>query len=643
MSHLGRYAAAAVMTVLLGAGAWGENPAAASRSLERAISLLSAGDWPAAAFEARLGETYAPSWADFPYVVALASTATGKPRAEAVVEVERSLSPGLFWRSYSRSAAAILCASLYADTLRYREALNLLDGLDIPPTPEADLARLRSLYGLGRLSEARALAAAALDRWPYDARFPREFLSREHRRLPDPAALRVSETVVSRLYLWEDDDRELLLLAVPFIHDSASRIRNIRTYRAMGVSDRADGALSPLSALRALEYGLIDEVTALDEVLVRGKPIDLSVFEETAALCASDDARKRLADFILSFAGTVSLDRNADGIGDGSVSYRLGRPVQASLDPNQDGIVDFEVQCGYGDPTEIILPDAAVEYDTYPYVRSVTRGDERWDLRPRSLAWAPVSWIPRDYGLVPEPFYTIEPAGSEPVLTDRLLEANAYSRSKPADLGPGGVERILYREGSPVSSEVRLDGRMYAWSTWKGGVPVLSRIDRDGDGYAETTQVNDASGTLRSVAIDRDGDSRVDYREEYSPDGSSRMAWDSDENGRYELVRSLDPVGTERIEWTHPVTGLPVTVLIEKGSPRSVSYNGEVLPVVRDPRADLWWIGMPPSQSRDYADRVLKRVNRAEGTVVVLTKREDGVNIQAVVSGGLVFAELLDR
>ncbi len=622
-----------------------ENPAAATRALEKAIALLSAGDWGSASFEARLGESYAPTWADFPYVEALSSVASGNRRAESISLAERSLSESLFWRSYTRSDALRLTASLYADTLRYDEALRLLDSAGKPPTPDGDLTRLRCLYGLKRLAEARSLVLIALDRWPYDPRFPRLFLTRENALPPDKAALTAAEIIVSRLYIWEEDDRELLLLAVPFLHDPAVRVRNIREYRGMGSSDRAVRAgLSPLSTLRALEYGLLDERIALNETLDASSPVDFDILSGVISLCGTEASRARIKAFLDSFGGTVVMDRNGDGIFDTSIAYRLGRPVLAEIDPNQDGIIDYSVGCDYGKPVTIRTGTGeTVVFDAYPSVREITRGAEDWELRPLSLNWKPVEWLPHDFDVGGSVFYTLEPTGTEPPLTERLLQANAFRLVRPSTEAQGGTERVLWRDGSPVSSETRLDGRLYSWTSWSGGVPALVRIDRDGDGYLETTRVNDATGSARSIAIDRDGDSRIDYREEYGTDGSSRMSWDTDENGVDEIVRAVDSGGIERVEWLHPVTGLPVTLLIEKGAPRSVSYQGRSLSVVRDPAQPLWWIGSVPPSSRDLARKVIERVNREQVPVVVFTVREDGVNLVAVSAGGLFFAERFDE
>ena len=58
------------------------NAGAALRSLERAVALLVDSRWEDASFEARLGSTYDPLLADFPYIEALSLAGRGSPRAD---------------------------------------------------------------------------------------------------------------------------------------------------------------------------------------------------------------------------------------------------------------------------------------------------------------------------------------------------------------------------------------------------------------------------------------------------------------------------------------------------------------------------------------------------------------------------------
>lgn len=349
------------------------NAAAALRSLERAVGLLSESRWEQASFEARLGSTYDPMLADFPYIESLALAASGAPRADTLERVEYSLSEGLFWRSYDRREAVRLCSMLYAQTCRYTDALALLESLVGDSNPDADYIRLLSLYGLGQLAEARNLVQQSLDRWPFDSRFAKVFLVREVVQKPDRKTVSLAETILARLYIWEEQDREILLLAVPFEPIPAARERLIRIYRNMGSLDNDPSSSSRVTAaVLALEYGLISEAQAVDEVLsVKHEGLPREQLFRLLPLVVGSDIRKVLLKAISSFDGTLVDDTNHDGFFDTRTRYRMGRPIFAEFDVNQNGYPDISVTAELGDPTIVRIPDEDTEvtYDTYPFVR----------------------------------------------------------------------------------------------------------------------------------------------------------------------------------------------------------------------------------------------------------------------------------
>jgi hypothetical protein len=664
------------------------NQAAATRSLERATTLLAAADWDAASFEARLGETYDPSLADFPYIEALALAVKKAPRADILERVEASLADGLFWRTYSRAEARVFAAKLMAETCRYSEALSLLGkagGLD---SADAEYVRAVSFYGLGRKAEARASVSRALDRWPFDARFPRVFLVREKGSPTSSDAARIAQTILSRLYVWQDEDRELLLLAVPFESNPETRVRDIRTFRSMGKndnlaeaavrraaesygetpaqetsadvgtgntaadskaaqhgsmpggSDASTGYIGALSTVYALEYGIIDEATAERELFQSEKDgIPLTALHGLCSLVGKKDVRASIETRLDGFEGIITDDANSDGIVDSWIRYRLGRPVEASFDANQDGYPDYAVACDLGEPAVITVrnPAAVVSYDRYPAVRSVREGEREFTLKPLALSWAPVEWVREDFGFDGNAFYTIKTTAKAAPLTDRLL-ANTS-----AFYVEDGKTRVVLEGGVPLSSETREDGRVVSWTSYARGFPSLTKADFDGDGYFETTSSYTAQGALASVEVDRNGNRRAEYREEYASDGTVVKRWDSDENGIFEIVWTKTPDGIERTQWIHPDTGLPVVITVEKGAPREVSYGGSAKPIVRDPTGDIWWIGRLPPNAREIAKKIGEAFNEPGPPIVSYSVNVDGKRLNAVRTGGLFFAELVDE
>jgi tetratricopeptide (TPR) repeat protein len=621
------------------------NRAAAVRSLEHATALLASGDWDGAAFEARLGETYDPSMADFPYIEALVLAARNAPRADILERVEAALASGFFWRTYSRSEALVFSAKLKAETRRYSEALAILADAGSVASADVDYVRILSLYGLNRLTEARECVSEALDRWPFDARFVRVFLTRETTARASDASRTIASTILSRLYVWEDADRELLLLAVPFEHNPDSRVRDIRTYRSMGKNDRVMEnhpavIAEPLSAVYALEYGILTESAAEMEVFSAEKTgIRLDLLHGLCRLAGTKVVRESIANRLDGFAGIVTDDANGDGIVDSWVRYRLGRPVEAVFDANQDGYPDYSVDCDLGEPAVITVgrEKTVVTYDKYPAVRTVTVGEREYTMKPLALAWAPVEWVREDFGFEGNAFYTIRLTGRDVPLTERLLAGfSAFYRE-------GDNTRVVLENGVPVSSETRENGRVLSWTSYKRGYPALTKTDYDGDGYFETTASYSSQGALASVEADRNGNRRGEYREDYSADGTVRFRWDSDENGVYEISWIKGTDGIERTEWLHPDTLIPVVIIVENGSPRDVTYGTIRKSVIRDPIANIWWIGRLPENSRDIVKKIAETFNRESPAVVSYSVTTDGKRLNAVRTGGLLFAELVDE
>jgi len=628
------------------------NTAAAVRSIERATGFLGTSDWQQAAFEARLGSSYDPSIADFSYIEALSLAASGSPRADILERVAYSLSSGLFWRSYTKNDALVFAARLQAQTCDYKSALSSLDKLSKGfSSADADYVRISSFYGLGQINDARRLVSSSLERWPFDSRFPRIFLQREAARKTDALSLKIASTILSRLYIWENDDRELMLLAVPFETDSAQRERNIRIFRNMGKTDSASAPLPSLasdhlSSVYALEYGIIDENAAVDEIFSSSKTgIRLSELASLCKLTGSSTVRARIASLLDSYEGIVTDDSNGDGIVESFVQYRLGRPVHAEFDRDQDGYPDYTVECNLGTPTTITGRKGAsvIMYDTYPSVRSVKIENREYTLKPLALSWAPVEWIRQNFALGGNDFFTIRLTRSEPALTARLLGSAAAFYEEPVADRPNAFTRVTLESGIPVSSESRENGRVYARTSYARGYPRSAVADRDGDGYFETTSLYDARGILSQVMVDGNANRIVEYKEQYSSDGVVKMMWDSDENGVFEISQTSSNGGTVRTEWLHPVTGTPVVAIVENDSPRSVQYAGKTLPVIKDPLSSVWWVGRIPGETRDFVKEIENTFNPASPTVVSCIVTVGQKRVVAVRTGGLIFAELLDE
>lgn len=619
------------------------NAAAAYRALERAASLLNEQRFEQALFEASLGTTYDPLMADFPYIEALALSGQEAPRADILARVEVSLSDGLAWRSFDRREAVRLCARLYAETLRYADALALLDTIPDDLNADADHIRLLSLYGLKRFDDAIALARQSLERWPFDSRFAEAFLRVELANPPDAARLDLARTITSRLYLWQEDRPELLLLAVPYERTADSRERNIRMYRNMMRQDTETAYFRALAAVLALEYGLIPEKSAVEEVMnlsATGIPRELLFSMEP--LLVTESVRKGFLERLAGFDGILVHDRNNDGITDSRVRYRMGRPVYAEFDTSQNGYPGLTVTAELGEPAEIMLVHESMEimYDMYPSVARVRRDGKNYTMRPQALKWGPVRWQRNES--IPEGFYYLTIQDRIEPLTERMLIGAAVYYSEPMRDTPDGEVRFVLENSVPVMSEQRTGNVLYSRTTYRSGRPVQTLRDSNEDGYFETRVQYDDAGAITEIAIDQNANRTFEYQEQYTSDGTTVKKWDTDENGVFEIEWEISSGGMEKSRWIHPVNGRPVEAVIEKGQPRSVKYGTVSRPVIADSFNDIQWIGRIPPDSREIAKIILQRLNREPAAVVCPMMEIGSLHFAVVRTGGFIFVELLD-
>lgn len=618
----------------------------ATRLLQQAISALSSGEYQVAEFQASLGTSYDPVLADFPYIEALSLVAQSAPKKNIIAALERSLAQGMFWRTYDRSDALVLCARFYGLTCRYHDSLTLLNEAGARPTADSDYVRAYALYGLGQHNNARNAISEALGRWPFDPRFPRLFLEREKNLISTSQGRSLASTILSRLYVWEDLDRELLLLAVAYESDPAVRERNIRVYRNMGKNDNSQNSLSISSVIVALEYGLMSEEDSLDEIFSASQTgIPLPVLTSFARLSGSKSVRDSFRNLLRDFEGIITLDSNGDGIVDVRIQYQLGLPFLIEIDSNQDEIIDYAIQCNLGTPTHIDAFEGVqtIVYDTYPYVRSVTVNDREYTLKPLNLSWSPISIDRQDYGLENLDFYTVSVMQNVPRLTSLVLASNAVFYVERDKTLPGGTTRVVLEDSIPILSESRENGRLYSWSTYKRGIIEKNLSDMNGDGYFETSKTYDLQGNLLTVTIDKNANRVPEYREIHKSDGSLSIQWDTDENGIPDITWTKSLGAKEVIEYLHPVTLLSVRIDLESGSPRAVTHGDSRIQVVKDPVANIWWISRIPLKSREIRTFLEKTHNPEDSPVVVYNTTFEGQSLVVVQTGGKCFVEIFDE
>ena len=509
---------------------WAENAFREKRFPQAEAFLLRAAD-------------YAPVSSDLSYLLALVKKELSAPMREVLTATRLALATDR-WTLYSRRDALCVEAEALIRLRLYNQALNTLSELD----GDERAAELR-LLAMGYLPGAAnfyAALAAALERYPYNPAFPRIlFRHAAARTAPDGVERALVDTALKRLPALLNVDGDLIRLAAPFMADRDEARRLLAAWFQTGGAGR-EARIAALPV--CLKMGIIGEDAAIDELF----PIDTAPPPASATkagvsaldrdtlvavwgLLRTDEARSEFLRRLLSFSGTITGDRNGDGVADSSADYHGGSVVSYTLDEDQDGVDEILVVFEAGRPVsgELVYADdteagetgkVLLVWEKYPALREAARGKTRYFFRPMELNH-PVVRFETLGGPDGIPFPEPEAGGA--MFTDQLMLAHAYRVEHPGANFPGSIERFECEGGVIFSAKEYLDGRLVAETGYEKGLPVFQRIDLDLDGRMETARRfkrPDASFSLLSGALqpeieviesDWDGDGFVEYREEY--------------------------------------------------------------------------------------------------------------------------------
>jgi hypothetical protein len=130
------------------------------------------------------------------------------------------------------------------------------------------------------------------------------------------------------------------------------------------------------------------------------------------------------------------------------------------------------------------------------------------------------------------------------------------------------------------------------------GQPVSGRRDLDRDGVFETRE-SYSGGRLAGLSVDRDGDGRPEYREQFGPEGSRRL-WDYDDDGRADSREMESADGLLR-EFSSRWDGVFDAAAVFRDD-RLVEFrrDGRVLPVTPSSSAEVFWVGRPTNRPERF-------------------------------------------
>jgi hypothetical protein len=540
------------------------------------------------------------------------------------------------------AAARIFEAGLLVRLRRNAAALDALSRLRGPVDAEASLLRIRAFLGLGSSAAAEKALAEAARAFPDNAAVARLFFTTAKPALSQ-SSRELADFFIRRLASYATQDAEIALAALPYVPSVEDRKRLVAAYRATG------GAKG---SLEALEYGLIDADAVVAEFFGGTAKVDRAALERLDRLVGEGPARATLAKALAAYTGSVTEDRDGDGVPETVTDYEKGRPVRWTSDANQDGEHELVVEFRYGEAARATLAvdglDLALEWQGFPHVLTLVYSDKtvvggpieigtppeapgriaRYSLLPEGLAYAPFSAAPfpsSDSG-----FVLFAPTGNAPPSETAAAAAAWNLESEEA----GRTLLIRLVDGIAQDGSVEMAGTVRGKIEFKNGRPTREILDQDGDGRFESIlHLDPGSPPSKPLALsldaDLDGDGVYEYHEDYFP--PYRRTWDFNADGRIDAVEKKASDGSVTREFSTRLDGVmdEGLTLSKDGILLSIVRRGAIPALLPDRNPRLRWIALKPFDLGDA-------MPTTEGVYL-----REGKRYRLIAAGGVFLAEVL--
>ncbi len=609
------------------------NRKTAERCLSLSENFMLNSDWQNALNQAELGLSYDDSISDLFYVKAASLSNLGKTKAEVIETIKQSFLKDN-WINYTKNSARILYADMLCDTGLYDESLAVLDEQPLLYSADSEFIRIKNYYRLGTMdsiTQARTRLNSSRKIYPKDERFPKLFFmfelafmsyaSRSGADYEIPELVRtIANSYISTIPDYSTTRVESEIIALLFCEKEQQQ----RLLKAVGEKNQNN----PLFAVAALRAGIISEEKAFNLFFDSSEnTYTLSLLEDFAILLQDEELIQNFHDRLNSLDGTIYIDNDLDLQTELVVTYERGRARTITYDKNNDGKLELYAVCDFGSPVWVSFADNTVDmyYDFFPCVGRVadkTNGNiyhfltNEYYYDPFEMT---VDTLFSRFGV---DFY-IPLVDSEIECPDEyVLARNASSVELATKEREDSKVSYTVFEGNPVFAVFMSAGVRYAYATIENGYPFVRYVDCDNDGLYETSETYDmdnenkhtnaqdveliknvfGSNTfteklyLKSISIDRNGDTRPEFLEEYLGNNGKISTWDTDEDGvfDYQYVRYPDSQDNILREETiiYDLNGQEyISLENENGIPLRVRYMGTDVEVVRGSRTDCFWLG----------------------------------------------------
>jgi len=495
------------------------------------------------------------------------------------------------WVIYSENDALLLKTQLQIALRDYSGALSSLDRIGLSAEAagnaevRADIAMLRLLTLRGMifydsiqvLAQFRSQVLLAMDRFPRDPRPVRIFFeyalfaSRSGNNNPVPSDLPESdlnllELAIRRLPFLIEIDPELAWMASPFIRDMEDARRLLASYRSGSLSNTENFKPHLSSIPIALNFGLIDDSTAIEELFaVSGNndfpAINKDVIIDVYKLLRSEQGRDLMTQKLFSFSGCIYNDINNDGYRDSFAFYNSGELIEFFYDRKQNNEPDLHIhKLENSSPVNAIVrltgqdSFAVISWERYPSVEQARIGSplsadfETYNFAPADFQYAPVIFMELGGSRRFSSFLYPVPAAQYIDLSRRSLLSFCSSINRYSREIEGAEETIYMSKGVIIQAVETLNGKQVSVTEFERGLPVIQHIDLDLDGRMETIRrfrrlpqdyiwqdLLDYRRLMESSESDWFGNGRYKSMEVYLPDGSVVYYLDVDGSG--EMIR----------------------------------------------------------------------------------------------------------
>jgi len=612
------------------------NRTTAMRYLKLSQDYILKSQWDDVLSYSEIGLTYDSSLADLWYVKAMALSQKREKPFEIVENLEKALS--LEWVMYNNNGAKLLLASYYCATLRYEEALALLEDRALKLNSEALKNKAKIFYLTNETEKARETINTAWQIFPTDSDFPIIFYTYENSDL----VKKIHDPIDNENYIEKNSSTEMfyelnnqflsmifdyltvknhispdLLLVSSSFADKDLQEKILKVYETQGITNY-------LYPIKAHEAKMISDKEAIDMFFnLSGLNVDYNSLEKLESQI-QPEGLLYLHSYLKNFENTLLIDKNKDGFAEIKIEYKDGRPYYAEYEKNQDGMIVWESFFDYGVPKKVHLFEEKLvfNYAKYPFISVIEAEDMDYTLIPNSIQWLPFEVSSAPISKNDLDFYIITPQETSFDFSNILQNCSSViSFLSCKNQANEEKIRFLLSDGKIVSGNYYIENRLYASSVFEDGILSFRNIDKDLDGSFEVTEIYkviedlensnsltenysknelfgsfpyDVSMYLSSISVDLNNDGNSDYAENYFLDGYKSKKWDK----VIELRDSKDNIVS--ITFKNPQNQRDIEVVFEDSKPIHFLYNNLVYPISYNEDNGVYWIGDVP----DYVDSI---------------------------------------